>query len=172
VQILRPKRLTPASFGPFGEVLFFDQERNWPVNNGRALRSNTVARFDYSSSDSKPVLAVYRSRAEILPVRLNTFERHPISSQAFMALSVERFLIVVAPQDPENLPDLRRAEAFVGYRGEGINYARNVWHAPISAIDADGDFLMFMWESGGPSDCIFHHPNEPVLIEELVSSEK
>lgn len=172
MQVLHPKRLTPDLFDPFGEVLFFDQKRSWPVNNGRALRSNTSARFDSSSLESKPVLAVYRSRGEHLPIRLDTFERHPISSQAFMALSVERFLIVVAPQDSSDLPDLSRAEAFVGHRGEGINYARNVWHAPISAIDADGDFLMFMWECGGPADCIFHHPSEPLLIEGFGPSEK
>ena len=34
----------------------------------------------------------------------------------------------------------------------------------ITAINADGDFLMFMWESGQAGNCIFHHPSEPLLV--------
>ena len=164
MQTISVKRLTPSAFSPFGEVLFFDPARSRLVNDGRALRSDTCARFDSASDEGAPVLAVYRARGESLPLHLQTFERHPLSSQAFMALSAELFLVVVAPQDASGLPDLSRAEAFVGHRGEGVNYTRNLWHAPITAIDADGDFLMFMWESGRAEDCIFHHPSEPLLI--------
>jgi len=164
VQILKVKRLTPLAFAPFGEVLAFDPERSRLVNDGRALRSDTDARLDPGSGEGSPVLAVYRARGEELPCRLATFERHPLSSQAFVALSAERFLIVVAPHGTSSLPDLSRCEAFVGHRGEGVNYARNIWHAPITALGADGDFLMFMWESGCSEDCILHHPSDPLLV--------
>jgi ureidoglycolate lyase len=164
VQNLSPKRLTPSAFSPFGEVLFFDLDRSRLVNDGRALRFDTDTRFDHASPDGEPVLAVYRARGGLLPLRLTTFERHPLSSQAFVALSAECFLIVVAPQDRAGLPDLDRAEAFVGCRGEGVNYARNLWHAPIAAIGPDGDFLMFMWESGSSEDCILHHLHEPLVV--------
>jgi ureidoglycolate lyase len=167
VQTISVRRLTPSAFSPFGEVLFFDPARSRLVNDGRALRSDTGARFDSASVDGAPVMAVYRAHGETLPLHLRTFERHPLSSQAFVALSAERFLVVVAPQDASSLPDLSRAEAFLGRRGEGVNYIRNLWHAPITAIDADGDFLMFMWESGCAEDCIFHHPSEPLLIRGL-----
>jgi ureidoglycolate lyase len=148
-------------------VLFFDPARSKLVNDGRALRSDTCARFDSASDEGAPVLAIYRARGEALPLHLQTFERHPLSSQAFIALSAESFLVVVAPHDAFSLPDLSRAEAFLGHQGEGVNYSRNLWHAPITAIDADGDFLMFMWESGCAEDCIFHHPSEPLLIRGL-----
>lgn len=161
---LQPKRLTPSAFRPFGEVILFDPDSSRLVNDGRALRSDTLAAFDRIPGEGEPVLAIYRARGEPLPLRVGTFERHPLSSQAFVALSAERFLIVVAPEDETSLPDLSRAEAFVGYHGEGVNYARNLWHAPITAVDVDGDFLMFMWESGRPEDCILHHPSKPLLI--------
>ncbi len=164
MQTLSPKRLTPSAFSPFGEVLFFDPDRSRLVNDGRALRFDTDTRFDNASPDGEPVLAVYRARGEPLPMPLATFERHPLSSQAFVALSAERFLIVVAPPGRAGLPDLDRAEAFVGHRGEGVNYARNLWHAPIAAIGSDGDFLMFMWESGSSENCILHHLHEPLAI--------
>ncbi|MBB4040274.1 ureidoglycolate lyase [Microvirga flocculans] len=167
MQELKPKRLTPSAFSSFGQVLYFDPGRSRLVNDGRALRSDTDARFDSASDEGEPVLAVYRARGELLPLRLRTFERHPLSSQVFVSLSAERFLIVVAPDNEAFLPDLSRAEAFIGHRGEGINYARNLWHAPITSIDSDGDFLMFMWESGAAKDCILHHPDEPLLIRGL-----
>jgi ureidoglycolate lyase len=171
VHILDIKRLTPAAFAPFGEVLSFDAERSRLVNDGRALRSDTDARFDRAPGDGNPVLAVYRAQGETLPFSLRTLERHPFSSQAFMALSAERFLIVVAPHDASGLPDMSRCEAFMGYRGEGVNYRRNVWHAPISALGRDGDFLMFMWENGGPEDCILHHSDDPLFIRGLDPAE-
>ena len=164
MQTLLPKRLTPSAFSSFGEVLFFDPGRSRLVNDGRALRFDTDTHFDHAAPDCEPVLAVYRAQGGPLPMRLATFERHPLSSQAFVALSAECFLIVVAPQDQKGLPDLVRAEAFVGYRGEGVNYARNLWHAPIAAIGPDGDFLMFMWESGSSEDCILHHLHEPLVV--------
>jgi ureidoglycolate lyase len=170
VQTLFPKRLTPSAFSSFGEVLFFDPDRSRLVNDGRALRFDTDTRFDHVSPDGEPVLAVYRASGGPLPMRLLTFERHPLSSQTFVALSAERFLIVVAPEDRAGLPDLERAEAFVGHRNEGVNYARNLWHAPIAAIGADGDFLMLMWESGSAEDCVFHHLQEPLAVGSIQPS--
>jgi ureidoglycolate lyase len=167
VQILNVKRLTSAAFAPFGEVLSFDLERSRLVNDGRALRSDMQARLDSGQGQGSPVLAVYRARGESLPFSLTTFERHPLSSQTFVALSAERFLIVVAPHGSSNLPDLRRCEAFIGHRGEGVNYSRDIWHAPITALGQDGDFLMFMWESGRDEDCILHHPENPLLVHSL-----
>ncbi|MGF9761762.1 ureidoglycolate lyase [Microvirga sp. 0TCS3.31] len=164
MQTLLPKSLTPSAFSPFGEVLSFDSDRSRLVNDGRALRFDTDTRFDHVSPDGEPVLSIYRAEGGPLPMRLVTFERHPLSSQAFVALSAECFLIVVAPEDRKGLPDLARAEAFVGHRGEGVNYARNLWHAPIAAIGPGGDFLMFMWESGSSVDCIVHPLQEPLVV--------
>lgn len=167
---LFPQPLTQSAFSPYGEVLSFDPDRSRLVNDGRALRFDTDARFDHATPHGEPVLAVYRASGGPLPMRLTTFERHPLSSQTFVALSVERFLIVVAPEDRAGLPHLQRAEAFVGHRSQGVNYSRNVWHAPIAAIGADGDFLMFMWESGSVEDCVFYHLQEPLVIGSLQPS--
>ncbi|MBM6596797.1 ureidoglycolate lyase [Microvirga pudoricolor] len=164
MQTLVPKRLTRSAFSPFGDVLFFDPSRSRLVNDGRALRSDTDSRFDHAVLGEEPVLAVYRAQGALLPMNLVIFERHPLSSQAFVALSVESFMIVVAPQDRTGGPDVSRAEAFVGHRGEGVNYARNLWHAPIAAIGPEGDFLMLMWESGSSEDCILHRLSEPLVV--------
>ena len=160
---LFPRRLTPEGFGPYGEVLHFDAGRSWPVNGGKALRSNTAARLTAPRRPSRSSPSIARKESPGLCV--STSSSAIRISQAFVALSVEHFLVVVAPRDGSADPDLGRVEAFIGRRGQGINYARNVWHAPIRAIGPDGDFLMFMWERGTPDDCIVHQTREPLLVD-------
>jgi ureidoglycolate lyase len=164
VQTLIAQPLTQAAFAPFGEVLSFDPAQARPVNDGRAMRADCGLALDSGGREDHPVLAIYRARGEELPFVLTTFERHPLSSQVFVALTAARFLIVVAPASADGLPDPTQARAFVGMRGEGVNYARNVWHAPITAIGQEGDFLMLMWERGMPEDCILHAVAHPLLV--------
>src|SRR5581483_12279288 len=102
------------------------------------------------------VLAVYRAKAEFLPLRLMLFESHPHSSQTFVCLSAIRFLVVVAASDAAGTPDMATARAFVGGPGQGVNYRRGLWHAPLKALDSQGDFSMLIWERGTPEDCLLH----------------
>ena len=112
------------------------------------------------------MLAIYRAQAEALPLRLDTARapsafvaglRRPVGVRASSSSSRRR-----------TRPACRisaAAHAFVGRRGQGINYRRDVWHAPITALDADGDFLMLMWERGTAEDCIVHRLAEPLIID-------
>jgi ureidoglycolate lyase len=88
-----------------------------------------------------------------MPVRIDLLERHPNSSQCFFSISADRFLVVTAPRACDGALDPGGAEAFVGQRGQGVAYQPDVWHAPIVALDRDGDFLMLIWEQNGPEDC-------------------
>jgi ureidoglycolate lyase len=155
--------LTQEGFQPFGEVLAFDQGVARVVNDGYALRSDTPARLQ--ASGGAPVLSVYRATPRMLPYDLTTMERHPFSTQAFIALTADRFLVVVAPADADGLPDLDAARAFVGSRGQGINYRLGVWHAPITALDQPGDFAMLMWERGTADDCTIHRSPTALRID-------
>jgi ureidoglycolate lyase len=161
--MLNVETLTADRFAPFGEVLAFDESLARRVNDGQALRADTPARLAGSGS-GKPVLAYYRSEAQALPLSLSVLERHPLSSQAFVAVTVERFLVVVAPAAADGLPDLAAACAFVGRTGQGVNYRAGIWHAPITALDRSGDFLMMMWEVGGAEDCIEYRARHLVTV--------
>src|SRR4029077_2565337 len=101
----------------------------------------------------KATLAIFRAKAASLPLRLGLLECHPHSSQTFVSLSAQRFLIVVASPDSSASPDLASLKAFIGAAGQGVNYRRGTWHAPITALDAPGDFTMLIWERGSPEDC-------------------
>jgi ureidoglycolate lyase len=73
-------------------------------------------------------------------------ERHPLGSQAFVAMSELPFLVVVAPAT-EAL-DLGRIRCFVARAGQGVNYSRGVWHHPLIALQRPSDFLVID-RSGG-----------------------
>jgi ureidoglycolate lyase len=162
---LKAEPLTQAGFAPYGELVMFDQERAYPVNAGRALRCDTPVRIDADAEGGKAVLAVYRAAAEFLPTRLTLFECHPHSSQTFVCLSAVRFLVVVATPDAGGAPDMASMRAFIGGPGQGVNYRRGLWHAPIKALDAEGDFAMLIWERGSPEDCLLHSLMEPIDVE-------
>ncbi len=160
---LIPEPLDAAAFAPFGAVLRFDEAGARPVNEGFALRSDLAAALDHDAA-AKPVVAIYRTRPRPLPLRLGLFECHPYSAQAFVPLTVERFLVVIAEAGPDGLPDPARARAFLGRRDTGVLYRRGVWHAPLTVLGAGGDLMMLMGERGIPDDCIEHRLAVPLLI--------
>jgi ureidoglycolate lyase len=159
---LAHRPLSAGEFARFGDVLDFDSTRARPVNDGNALRADLPARL--ASSAGQPRLALFRVEARALPLTISVLEQHPNSSQVFFSISADRFLVVVAPEAPGGAPDVAKAEAFVGRRGQGINYHAGVWHAPIVALDADSDFLMLIWEQDTPADCRIERLRVPLDV--------
>lgn len=164
MRILDTEPLHAVEFAPFGEVLAFAPERARPVNDGWALRADLAAGLDDGGRAARPDLAVFRARHQPLPVAVAFLEQHPHSSQAFLPLAERGFLVVVAPERADGGPDLERARAFVGTAGQGVNYRRGAWHAPITAIEAETDFLMLIWERGTPDDCIVERLSQPLTV--------
>ena len=158
--------LSAEAFAPFGDVLAYDATASREVNGGWARRADLAAVLDDGGASGPPVLALFRALHQPLPSAVPFVERHPHSSQVFLPLTPAGFLVVVAPETAEGAPDLSRARAFLGQPGQGINYRRGVWHAPITATDADTDFLMLIWERGIPDDCIVHTLPAPLTIHE------
>ena len=161
--LVTPERLTPSAFAPFGAVLAHDGSAARAVNAGTARRTDLVGLADRDAG-AAPALAVYRLSAQTLPLPVDLFERHPGSPQVFAALTVERFLVVVAPAGPDGLPDPAGARALVGARGDAIRYRRDLWHAPMVALGADGDMLMFAFERGAGGDTIEHRLPVALLV--------
>ena len=161
---LAPEPLEASSFAPFGQVLAFDPANAYAVNDGQALRSDLPARFEPAGNGGAPTLAMFRARRQSLPAAIRFVERHPHSSQAFLPLAPRGFQLVVAPDSANGEPDLARARAFFGRPGQGVNYRRGVWHAPIAATDDDTDFLMLIWERGLADDTVVHRLARPLIV--------
>lgn len=160
---IRP--LSARLFAGFGQVVEAGGPDGRLVNDGRALRYDGLAPLDAQAGSTAPVVALYRVEAVELPFAVGLFERHPLSSQLFVPMTVGRYLVVVAPPDDRGRPDPGRALAFAGMRGQGVNYARGVWHSPMVALDAPGDLAMVMGQAFGPAeDCETHALPEPILV--------
>lgn len=85
---------------------------------------------------------------------LTRLERHPFSSQAFLPLAVESYVVVVAP-DRDGRPDEAAALAFQVPGRVGLNYRAGTWHAHMMTWDAPGTFAMLAYEDGTADDCVF-----------------
>ncbi|MGI3900650.1 MAG: ureidoglycolate lyase [Janthinobacterium lividum] len=159
--LLRPVPLTDEAFAPFGTVLAHDAGTARSVNAGTAWRTDVGG---LEERDGEGVMAIYRLDPQVLPLAVDLFERHPRSEQTFAALSVERFLVVVAPSGPDGLPDPAGVRAFLGRRGAALRYARGQWHAPMIALDAGGDMLMISFERRDGGDTVEHRLAAPLFV--------
>jgi ureidoglycolate lyase len=60
-------------------------------------------------------------------------EMHPLSSQVFLPITKNDFIVLVAPINTK--PDLQKIECFKVSNGEGINFKPLVWHFPLISIE-------------------------------------
>lgn len=131
--------LTADKFLPFGEVIETrDTVRQIPINQGYATRFHDLARVDVGQSSV--LINIFRALPRSLPMQLQVMERHPLGSQAFVAMAELPFLVVVAPPSQDlKVADIR---CFRAEPGQGVNYAKGTWHHPLIAIGRTCDFLV------------------------------
>ena len=97
-----------------------------------------------------------------MPLRVDTVERHPLGSQAFVPLARSIMVIVVAPPgESVEAADLR---AFVTNGRQGINYHRGTWHMPLIGLKAGQEFLI-VDRAGDASNCEVHEFDEVIMLE-------
>ncbi len=138
---LKLESLTPAAFQPFGDVIQARQSgHHFSINSGFAERFHDLARIDVSALGGQPVISIFKAKPRQFPMQLLLLERHPLGSQAFVPMSDQPFLVVVAPAG--DAPDLHQLRCFLAAPGQGVNYARGIWHHPLIALHAPGDFLV------------------------------
>jgi ureidoglycolate lyase len=146
---LRPEALTRAAFAPFGDVMQADADaRHFAINGGNTERFHDLARLDMAA-DGQAIVSVFRGQPRALPFDIAMLERHPKGSQAFFPLHARRYLVVVAPAG--DTVDPATVRLFVAQPGQGVNYARGVWHHPLLALDAVSDFLVIDYGGPGPN---------------------
>jgi ureidoglycolate lyase len=157
---LRPLPLIPEAFRHFGRVVAAGHGDARPVNAGTALRFDCDAGFDrIAAASATPVLAVYRSQPQAFPLTVPLLERHPHSSQTFLAMGGARWIVVVAV-DPA-VP-----AAFLVASGQAVTYGRGIWHSPLVVLDRAADFAMLMWETGAGDDTELLPLDRPLTVLE------
>lgn len=145
MRILRPRPLQAEAFAAFGDVIELANATQRIINAGTTTRFHDLATVDVAAGGGRALINVFRAQPQPAPVRLRLMERHPLGSQAFLPLTPAPCLIVVAPDEGGRPGPL---QAFVTHGWQGVNYAANVWHHPLIALDEVRDFIVV--DRGGP----------------------
>ena len=160
-RVLHPRPLTQADFAPYGDVLEIGGTPDKIINEGFCARFHDRARLDFGK-DGRAGISIFHARVRQLPLRLGLVERHPEGSQAFIPMSADPFLVIVAP-DSGRGPG--RPEVFVAQPGQGVNYHRNVWHGVLSPLHPPAIFAVI--DRIGPGANLEEHRfDQPYSIEE------
>lgn len=162
---LDARPLTQAEFARFGDVLSADRSdvSAEPANGGTAMKRARLAALVNDRASATANLSVFRCSPESArPVPLRVLEKHPSSTQMFVPMNAERYLVVVA--EGEDAPDLSTLAAFVAIGTQAITYRAGIWHHPMIALDAidEGpiDFVCLVFDDGTASDCVEAPPTD------------
>jgi ureidoglycolate lyase len=139
VRTLVPQALTAEAFAPFGDVVSADGDFEL-INDGTTRQFADLAAIDVAAEHGPPRISIYRATPYPLPLTIRMLERHPLSSQLFMPLAGQPFLVVVAKAGED--PDAAAVRAFATNGRQGVNYRRGTWHHPLIAIGDAGEFLV------------------------------
>ena len=146
------KPLSREAFDPYGEVIEAEGASNYLINNGNCIRYHDLANVEVQGPNARVLINIFRCQPYVFPLRLALVERHPFGSQAFMPLEGRPFLVAVC-HDTVDGPG--EPEAFVTLPGQGVNYARNIWHAVLTPIGSPQDFLVV--DRGGDGSNLEEH---------------
>lgn len=130
--------LTAAAFAPFGDVLEAAGTPDKLINQGLCGRFHDRARLDFGP-DGRAGLSVFQAQPRTLPYTPDLVERHPDGSQAFVPMSADPFLVIVATDDNGRPGPLR---AFLTNGAQGVNILRNTWHGVLTPLAAPGLFTV------------------------------
>jgi ureidoglycolate lyase len=134
---LAAQPLTAEAFAPFGDVIEAAGS-SFPINAGMCDRFHDRARMEFLG-DGRAGISVGYGRPYPLPHGFDLMERHPLGSQAFVPMTEDPFLVVVAP-DENGRPGT--PVAFLTGARQGVNYLRNVWHGVLTPLGRAVPFLI------------------------------
>lgn len=131
--------LTAEAFRPFGDVIEARGTPSFQINGGMCDRFHDLARVELAGTAPRIGISVGYGRPYPLPLDLTLVERHPYGSQAFVPMTEDPFLVIVAP-DEGGVPG--RPRAFLTTPGQGVNYLRAVWHGVLTPLGRAAPFLI------------------------------
>lgn len=129
--------LTDELFSPFGDIIQTQAEPSMMINEGNCARYHDVAALEFV--DAAAGISVFQARPYTVPHTLGLMERHPLGSQAFLPMSSEPFLVIVAA-DVNGEPG--EPLAFLTNGQQGVNYHRNTWHGVLTPLAGSGLFAV------------------------------
>ncbi|MBF9023128.1 ureidoglycolate lyase [Rhodobacterales bacterium FZCC0069] len=150
--------MTPDAFAPFGDLLEAKGTPDKIINQGLCGRFHDRARMDFS--DGRAGISIFHAEKRDLPLKLDLVERHPDGSQAFVPMSHQPFLVVVA-EDQNGTP--QNIRAFLTEAGQAINIHRGVWHGVLTPLYDPGLFAVIDRIGEGPNLEEYWLPDEVII---------
>ncbi|MGB8622294.1 MAG: ureidoglycolate lyase [Paracoccaceae bacterium] len=136
--VIHTRPLDAGAFAPFGDVLKCAGAPDRIINQGLCGRYHDRARLDFGPG-GRAGISLFKAEPRALPLTLDMVERHPDGSQAFIPMSMDPFLVIVAP-DADGRPGTPLA--FRTAPGQAINLHRGVWHGVLTPLHAPGLFAV------------------------------
>ena len=158
--MIRIQPLTAEAFAPYGEVLDTAGAPDKLINQGLCGRYHDRATLDFTQEGSAGI-SLFKAELRALPYTLDMMERHPLGSQAFLPMSMDAFLVIVAP-DVAGKPGTPLA--FRTAEGQGINFHRNTWHGVLTPLSGPGLFAVID-RIGGEENLQGHWFGTPYTID-------
>lgn len=143
---IRANPLTGDAFRPYGDVLDCGGAPDWMINEGHCGRYHDRARLEFA--DGRAGISLFKADLRALPYEFTLLERHPDGSQAFLPMSADPFLVIVAP-DQDGAPG--KPLAFLTQPGQGVNYHRGTWHGVLTPLSGSGLFAVVDRIGDGPN---------------------
>jgi ureidoglycolate lyase len=154
------KPLSRDAFAPFGDVIETDGAHHFPINGGKCTRYHDLAKIETRGQKARAMISLLSGEPYRLPLELRMVERHPLGSQAFIPLSDNPFLVVVAEETGSG-PG--KPLAFKTKPGQSVNIGRNVWHGILTPLDGISSFAVI--DRGGEGINLEEHfYDQPFLI--------
>ena len=146
--LLKAQPLTAENFTRYGDVIEVnDSQKYFKINDGYTTRYHDLATVDTLNEHGRTLVNIFRSMPLVQPIAIKMMERHPLSSQTFMPLGSQPYLVVVAPQG-EFDPSL--IKVFLASSEQGVNYHAGTWHHYCLALNESSDFLVI--DRGGQGE--------------------
>jgi ureidoglycolate lyase len=131
--MIRTEPLTADAFAAFGDVLQVGGDFR-AINAGMCERYHDRAAMDFSTG--RAGISIFRAQCRTLPYAFDLIERHPEGSQAFIPMTNDPFLVIVAVS-PTHTP-----RAFLTDGAQGINLHRGTWHGVLTPLSGSGLFAV------------------------------
>ncbi len=131
--MIQTEPLTADAFAAFGDVLQVGGDFR-AINAGLCERYHDRALMDFGTG--RAGISIFRAQCRALPYEFDLIERHPEGSQAFIPMTDDPFLVIVA-SSPTHRP-----RAFLTNGAQGINLHRGTWHGVLTPLSGSGLFAV------------------------------
>jgi len=145
VRELTVEPATPEALAPFGQLLGVN-ETTKPLPLGFYSGKVTVyAPVEFSSDDDTQLTLAAVDRREM---RVQWMERHFKHTQTFIPLEGKPFVVVLAPPNDKELPDLDQVRAFLFDGSSGFTMKIGTWHEfPFALVDCSNVIVILRKET-------------------------